>query len=90
MIRHAGEANRTQQDRVVVAESSHAVLRHHTACCFVGLAAPVEVAEREPCPELGADGIKNVQGSGHNLFSNSVTGDDRNLVFFHTDFDLLP
>ena len=83
VVGHAGEAHRTQQDRVERAQHLDSVLRHHPSGLAVGLAVPAEVLPIEFDIEAPACGLQHPHRLGHDLVADAIAWNYRNSIVRH-------
>ena len=83
MIRHAGKADRAEEDRIVLADLVEAAFRHHAAVFGVMLAAPVEMIACEGKAEPLAGGFQNANALGQHFVADAVAGNGGDPVLLH-------
>jgi hypothetical protein len=83
VVRHAGPADGTEQDRVVVADAVQPVRGHHRALRQVTRARPVELVVVERDAVAGADPVEDGTGRWQHLGADAVAGDERDAVVGH-------
>src|ERR1700760_1902506 len=76
MVRYVRPADGTEQDRIGLCETLHAISRHHRTGLLVGLARPVVMREVEAETEAPRGSIQYLQRLGHGLLADAVAGDD--------------
>ena len=80
VVRHAGEPDGAEEDRLELPKLVEAVFRHHPAGLRVALAAPVECRPLELEAEPAAGGLEDARAFGHDLFADPVAGNYGDLV----------
>ena len=84
MVRHQGrEADRAQEDRVVVPDLVEPVLRHHAPVLDIVLAAPGQLVPLEREAELAARRLEHADALGHDLLADAVAGDHGDFMLGH-------
>jgi hypothetical protein len=83
VIRHAGVADRAEEDGVVVTELFEPVFRHHATRPPIRFAAPVKVIEAEVDSESPARGFQHTQSLGDYFLPDAIPGDHGNTIGLH-------
>src|SRR5207249_6202786 len=80
VVRHTGESDRAEEDRLERSKTIEAVLGHHAAGFGVALAAPVERRPLDLESEPPAGGVEDAHALGHDFLADSVAGDRRDTM----------
>src|ERR671918_2869129 len=83
MIRHSGKTARAEENRIVMANRRQSVLRHHAAVPRSIFAAPGEFIPFECHSEFAPGCFESAHTLGHDLFTDSVTGNHSYTVRLH-------
>src|ERR1700682_1777227 len=83
MVGHALETHRTQIDGIVMPDAVEAVARHHLARARVILANPGTLVPLEGNAATPAGFVEHPDAFGHHLLTDSVAGNQRNLIVLH-------
>src|SRR5207249_10225105 len=74
VIGHAREPDRSEEDRIVLADLRDAVLRHHLPMLLVPLAAPGKLVPAELDAVLRRGGVQHANAPGPDLVADPVPG----------------
>src|SRR5207245_10588204 len=80
VVRHTGESDRAEEDRLERSKTIEAVLGHHAAGFGVALAAPVVRRPVDLESEPPAGGVADGTDLAHDLIADSVDGGRRAAV----------
>src|SRR5207245_11091084 len=80
VVRHAGESDRAEEDRLERSQTIEAVLGHHAAGFGIALAAPVEHRPLDLESEPPAGGVEHAHALGPDFLADSLAGDRRDAM----------
>src|SRR6267143_294531 len=80
VVRHAGESDGAEEDRLEVSKTIEAVLGHHAAGFRVALAAPVERRPFDLESEPPTGGVEDAHALGHDFLADSIAGNRRDAM----------
>src|SRR2546426_10668583 len=84
MVRYARQSDSSKKDCVVLRQPREAVRWHQRALAQVALAGPIELRRLDPRRPGNLEGSSHSgQADGHDLLTDPVAGDDRDLVGRH-------
>ena len=84
VVRHAGESDRAEEDRVELRKRLQSVFGHHAARLQVVFASPWEMGEGKAERAVETCGaLQDPFAFGNDLRANAVSGDDGDSVFLH-------
>jgi hypothetical protein len=83
MIRDTGIPDRSKVDGVEAAQLIEPIFRHHPPSLQIGLTTPVKMLPSKSCTMAASGDFQNAETFGHDLMSDSVAFNNRDLVATH-------